>query len=136
MYGYDSNAILVQAIQNRQAQTIANAWETLAKRINKNGHKFNNFILDNEISSELKNAFKKYNIEYECEPPKIHRRNAAERAIWTFENHFLAGLATCNPKFTINKWEKLLQQAKITLNLLRQARQNTKLSAYAYLFGP
>ena len=32
--------------------------------------------------------------------------------------------------------DNLLQQAEITLNLLRQARQNTKLSAYAYLFGP
>ena len=61
MYNYDSNAILVQAIQNRQAQTIAHAWEALTKRINKNGKRFNNFILDNEISSELKKAFKKYN---------------------------------------------------------------------------
>ena len=69
-------------------------------------------------------------------PPKIHRRNAAERAIQTFKNHFLAGIATYNPKFPINEWDRLLQQAEITLNLLRQSRQNAKLSAYSYLFGP
>ena len=56
-------------------KTIKGIKSTLAKRINKNGNKFNNFILDNEISSELKNAFKKYNINYQCVPPKIHRRN-------------------------------------------------------------
>ena len=105
LYGYDSNAILVKAIPNQQEQTIENAWENLTKRLNTNGHKYNNFILDNEISAELKNAFKKYKIEYECVPPKIHRRNAAEQAIQTCKNHFLAGIATCNPKFPINKWD-------------------------------
>ena len=38
MYNYNSNAILVQAIPNWQAQKIANAWETLTQRLNKNGH--------------------------------------------------------------------------------------------------
>ena len=69
-------------------------------------------------------------------PPKIHRRNAAERAIQSFKNHFLAGIATCNPKFPIHEWDRLLQQAEITLNLLRQAQKNTKLSAYSYIFLP
>ena len=101
-----------------------------------NGHKYNNFILDNEISSELKNAFKKYEIVYECVPPKIHRGNAPERAIQTFKNPFLAGLAMCNQKFPLQEWDRLLQQAEITLNLLQRAQQNTKLSAYLYLFGP
>ena len=105
------------------------------KRLNKNGKKFSNFILDNEISMELKNAFNKYKINYQCVPLKVHRRNAAEQAIQTFKNDFLAGLATCNPKFPISEWDRLLKQAEIALNLLRQARQNTKLSAYAYLFG-
>ena len=69
-------------------------------------------------------------------PPNIQRGNTEERAIQPFKNIFLAGIATCNPKFPINEWDRLLKQAEITLTLLRQARQNTKLSAYAYLFGP
>ena len=111
MYNYESNAILVQAIPNRQAHTIANAWENLTKRLNMNGHQYSNFLLDNEILVELKNAFKKYNTKYECVPPKIHRRNVAKRAIQTFKNNFLASLATCDPKFPIHEWDQLLPQA-------------------------
>ena len=40
-----------------------------------------------------------------------------------------------NPSFTITHWDQLLEQAEITLNLLRASRVNPKLSAYAYLFG-
>jgi len=69
-------------------------------------------------------------------PTHIHRRNAAERAIQTFKNHFLAGLASCNPKFPLREWDRLIPQAVITLNLLRNARLNPKLSSYSFLFGP
>ena len=35
----------------------------------------------------------------------------------------------------MSEWDRLLQQALITLNLLRSSRANPKLSAYAYLHG-
>ena len=38
--------------------------------------------------------------------------------------------------FPTRLWDKLLLQAKLIINLLRQANVNPKLSAYAYLFGP
>ena len=66
----------------------------------------------------------------------MHRTNAAERAIRTFKNHLIAGLATCHPDFPLGEWDRLLEQCEITLNLLRNARVNPKLSSYAYLFGP
>ena len=116
LYDYNSNAILVQAITNRQAQTIVQAWEKIIERLTKNGHKYNNFILNNEISSDLRTSFQKYKITCECVPPKIHRRNAVERSIQKFKNNFLAGLAKCNKKITIQEWERLLHQAEITLN--------------------
>ena len=65
----------------------------------------------------------------------MHRRNAAERAIRTFKNHFLSGLATCDPNFPISKWDWLIRQTTITLNLLQSSRVNPKLSAYSYVFG-
>jgi len=64
----------------------------------------------------------------------IHRRNAAERAIRTFKNHFLAGFLSCNPFFPLREWDRLLPQSILTLNLLRNARLNPKLSAHAFLF--
>ena len=48
-------------------------------------------ILDNEASKEYKIIIKdKWNIKYQLVPSRIHRQNAAERAIWTFKAHFLS----------------------------------------------
>ena len=91
--------------------------------------------MDNEASAELKAACIKYNLDYQLVPPHIHRRNAAERAIQVFKNHLLAILATADPNFPISEWDRLVDQAVLTLNLLRNSRVNSKLSSYAYLFG-
>ena len=40
-----------------------------------------------------------------------------------------------DPDFPIHEWDRLLPQCVLTLNLLRAARINPKLSAWAYLFG-
>ena len=57
------------------------------------------------------------------------------RAIRTFNSHFLAGLSSCDPLFPIDKWNRLLEQAELTLNLLRTARCNPNLLAHPYLHG-
>ena len=67
--------------------------------------------------------------------PHQHRVNAAKRAIQTFKNHFLAGLATIDINFPIQLWDNLLQQAQDSLNLLRATRLNPNISAYAMLEG-
>ena len=78
----------------------------------------------------------KNSLSYELAPPiNIHRKNAAERTICTFKNHFLPKLATCPPHFPIAEWDRLIDQAQLTLTLLRAARIHPKLSAQAYLFG-
>ena len=38
--------------------------------------------------------------------------------------HYIAGLASTNPHFSITEWDRLLEQGLITLNLLRNARLN------------
>ena len=65
----------------------------------------------------------------------MKRRNIAERAIQTWKDHFLAGLATLPKDFPITEFDRLIPQANLTLNLLRTARANPKLSSWAYLFG-
>ena len=49
-----------------------------------------NFILDDEVSQDLKKSFKKYNVEYQFVPPHINRANAMESAIRTFKSPFMA----------------------------------------------
>ena len=68
-------------------------------------------------------------------PPHIHQHNSTERAIQTFKNHFIAGLASTDPNFPLSNWCRLLPQAELTLNLLRPSRLNPKLFAYAQLEG-
>ena len=65
----------------------------------------------------------------------MHRRNAAERAISVFKDHFIAGLASVNKDFPLHLWCRMLPHAELTLNLLRQSRINPKLSGHAILHG-
>lgn len=44
-------------------------------------------------------------------------------------------IVTVDPKFPIEEWNRLINQAVVTHNLLRSAPVNPKLSAYAYIFG-
>jgi hypothetical protein len=83
----------------------------------------------------LKNFFTINDIAYQLVPPHCHRRNAAERAIWTFKEHFVTGLSSFDPAFPLHLWDRLLPQAEITLNLLRTSRLHPQLSAAAHFHG-
>ena len=65
----------------------------------------------------------------------MHRRNAAERSISTFKGHFISGICSIDPDLPIQNWDLLVEQAEITLNLIRPSRLNPKLLAYAKLNG-
>ena len=134
-YDYDSNAILVQALPNRQKATITKSWKSINDILAKSGAQPIIYVMDNEASADLKSAMHSKDIKYELVPPHIHRRNAAERAIRTFKNHFIAGLASLDPNFPMAQWDRLLDQAVLTINHLRNARANPNLSAHAYLHG-
>jgi len=91
--------------------------------------------MDNEISEVVKQFLLRNNITLELTPAHVHQQNAAERAIRTWKNHFLAGLASLNPCFPLQYWSHLLPQSEIKLNLLRQSRLNPRLLAYAQIQG-
>ena len=134
-YHYDSNAILATPLKSKQAAEITRGWNELNDQCSQAGIQPNTYILDNEASAELKTAMKKKGINHQLVPPHIHRANLAERAIQTLKHHFIAGLASIDIDFPLAEWDRLLPQAIITVNLLRAARVNPKLSSHAYLFG-
>jgi hypothetical protein len=74
-------------------------------------------------------------MEYQLVLLHIHQRNAAERNIQTFKNHFVAGLCSTHPDLPLRLWDGLLPQAEIMLNLLRTSRSKPHLSIYKALFG-
>ena len=83
----------------------------------------------------LQNEMDETGVDYQLTPAGMHRRNAAEKAVQVFKNHFISGLCTTDPVFPLNLWDKLVPQAEITLNLLRPSRINPILSAYSQLHG-
>ena len=75
------------------------------------------------------------NINWEIVPLGKHRRNLAERQIHTFKNHFISILTGTDPYSPLNLWEKLILQACIIINLLRNSHRNPQLLAEAHLNG-
>ena len=80
--------------------------------------------MDNDCSSELKEAMKKYNIDFQIAPPNMHRQNSIKRAIRTCKNHFISVLSTTNPDLPISEWDCLIFQCLVTLNIIRNSRVN------------
>ena len=103
MYNFDANAILVHPIPNRSAASLIEARNACHHRLTNNGHTYNLHVLDNEISRAFINVLEEDNIKYQLAPPGNHRTIAAERGICTFKDHFIAGLATCHPDYSIRE---------------------------------
>eukprot|EP00804_Cyclotella_cryptica_P014407 CCRYP_004762-RA/>CCRYP_004762-RA protein AED:0.30 eAED:0.26 QI:0/0/0/1/1/1/4/0/702 len=116
---------------------ISHAYQTIHQRwkdyrvINVNCH-----VLDNEAPHELKAAIRSNGCTVKLTPPSIHQPHNAKRAIQTFKSHFITILAGVDNSFPINKWDSLLPQTILTLNLLRNANVAPKISAYAYHHRP
>ena len=75
-------------------------------------------------------------MQIELLPPGIQRRNAVEVAIGNFKAQFLIFLAGTAQAFLSSLWDRLLPQAEITINLLRQSNATPNVLAYAHLSGP
>lgn len=135
VYDYDTNAILTAAMKNRKAETIVDAYKSIYTRLVNAGFKPRLQRLNNECSELLKEFLTNAEIDFQLVPPGCHHQNAAERAIRTFKNHFIAGLCSVNPDFPLHLWCWLLAQGKDTLNMLRLSHINPKVSAYTLLHG-
>jgi hypothetical protein len=91
--------------------------------------------MDNECSTTVEryNQSEKINIQHV--PPHNHRANAAEQAIATFKEHFIAALATVDQLCPLQFWDEFLPQVELTLNMLRFSHRNPKISANQEVYG-
>jgi hypothetical protein len=135
-YDYTTNAILVRAITDRESATIVNAFNDIFTYLENKGFKPLYNVLDNEASSAITEYLRRKEIKWQFVPPNEHRVNAAERAIQTFKNHFIAGLCSTDKHFPAQLWDKLIPQAQDSLNMLRDSRIDPSKSAYEILEGP
>ena len=66
----------------------------------------------------------------------MHQHNISERMIHTFKAHILSTLSSINPQFPVTRWDLLLHQAEITINLLHTSQINPAKSAWELMCGP
>jgi hypothetical protein len=131
-YIYDCNYVKVIPMKSRSASEWVKAYATIHQELTIKGFKPKLQTLDIEASAALKNLFTVNDIAYQLVPPHCHRRNAAERAIRTFKEHFVAGLSSVEPAFPLHLWDRLLPQEELTLHILRTSRLHPQLSAAAH----
>ena len=77
IYDCDINEILVEPIRNSQSATIRNAFLNIHKVLTARGIDPKVYILENDCSGDLKEAMKKYEIDFQLAPQHIYRQNAA-----------------------------------------------------------
>jgi hypothetical protein len=80
-------------MKSRSASEWVKAYDSIHQELTVKGFKPKLQTLNNDASTALKNFFTVNNIAYQLVLPHCHRRNAAERAIRTFKEHFVAGLS-------------------------------------------
>ena len=135
-YHCDSNTILQAPFINRKDKHRIRAYYSIMQKLADRGHHVDIQILDNEVSAEFKKTIKKdRGATYQLVPPNVHRRNIAEISIRTFKSHFLEILAGVDPDLPKYMRDNLLTQTESTINLLRQATLNPRMSAWEYYNG-
>jgi hypothetical protein len=133
-YSYDCNYVNAVPMKSWSASEWLKAYAHIHQELTSRGFKPKLQTLYNEASSALI-FFTENDVEYQLVPPHCHRRNAAERAICTFKEHFVSGLASVDPDFPLHLRDRLLPQTEMTLNLLRKSRQHPQLSAPSHYHG-
>ena len=92
-------------------------------------------MLDNECSTEFKQAVKENELEYELVPKDQHRRNLAEQALQTWKAHTIGSLSGVADTFPFVLWDKLLPQLYMQVNLLRFSNIHPKVCSWTVLNG-
>ena len=92
-------------------------------------------IMDNQATKHIKAFLMEQQCQLQLAEPHNHRLNAAERAIQTFKDAFIAALAITDSDFPLQLWDKITPQVQNTLNMMRSSRINQTMSAYKQLNG-
>ena len=114
----DSNNIMAEPMKSRKASELTTVYAKIHKMFTSRGLKPKLRILDNECSQTIINFMLSVDEKYQLVPTHIHRRNAAEREIQNFNNHFIAGLSSVHKLFPIHLWCRFIPQIILSLNLL------------------
>ena len=135
MYLYDFHAILTTTMKKRSDNEMIEDFTEFRTDIKIHGINPVLHFIDNEALTEFKMSITTMDVNWQLVPPINHSSDNAKRSMQTFKNHFISGLCIVDEKFRLQFWDWLLQQAIISLNLLRQSRIHIHLSSYTHIFG-
>jgi hypothetical protein len=136
MYHYETNAILATPIANLDDKSIFKAYKAYFEMIEAKGYKPRVNVMDNQTTKYIKKFLTKKECKLQLVEPHNHRVNAAERAIQTFKDAFIAMLATTDTDFPLQLWDRLAPQVQDMLNLLTALCVNPSISANEALNSP
>jgi hypothetical protein len=131
----DADCIFCEPMKIRSEDEMIEAYQKIINRMKATGLGLKTHQLDNKASKAYKQCICQNGMMHELVPPDNHRSNLAERAIQTFKHHFISILSGVDDKFPLSLWCALLEQMKLTLNLLRQSNIAPKISAFAHVHG-
>jgi hypothetical protein len=136
MYHYEANAIFAIPIAGLDDVTIFEAYKTKFDELTAKGLRVKLNIMDNQATKHIKKFLTEEQCKLQLVEPHNHRMNAAERAIQTWKDAFIAALATTYRDFPIQLWDRIAPQVQDLLNLLRASRIDPTKSAYEIVNGP
>ena len=129
------NYIHFHPLTSMDSAALQHGLEESLKYFEKHGHKSTEHRMDNQTSNNIHDSLTtRLTVQYY--PPGNHRANPAERAIQTSKAHIISILNTCHPEFPNVLWDKLLNFAETTINLLRPYGPDPQISAYEGIHGP
>jgi len=134
-YVYNANYIRSVPIKSQSKEELLRAHQETHKWLSMWGFKPLLHKMNNETLHEVEKFIQAQQMRIQYTPPDMHHTNPAERAIRTWKNHFLAGIAGLPKSFPIANWCRLTKQCDATLNMLRPCCQNPLLLAHEALEG-
>ena len=126
----------MKPIVNVNDRSIFAAYKKMFDSLEAKGYKPKMNVMDTQATKYIKKFLTKKECNLQLVEPHNHRINAAERAIQTFKDAFIAALATTDRDFPLQLWDRLAPQVQDTLNLICASRINPNILAYEALNGP
>jgi hypothetical protein len=94
IYHYKTNAILVTPVAGLDKKSMFNAYKMQFNNLTSKGYKLKINIMDNQATKHIKAFLTEQQCQLQLVELHNHRLNAAERAIQTFKDAFIAVLTT------------------------------------------
>ncbi len=136
VYIYNLNVILVHAMPSKNKAAMFTFFTKILATLAVCHYKPTLNVTDKECSKMVEVYLKSNKMDIHLVPPHKHRINGAKRAIATFMEHFIVGLATVNRDCPLQLWDEFMHQVELTYNLLCSSYHDPSKSANEVVHGP